>query len=208
MQTKNYTTDLLPLIKSLCGTEFATIELPRIKAMINSRAKRAFRSSDFWPRFLVVGEERTVTNGYVPWAETSLNSIDTFIRIHRTAPFDASSAQDFDFWVDNTGAKIIDGNLASTSAFVTYKMQWTAVYGDGSGGSTTAVPDEWFEYLAHGVYSDWLRAEGQMEKAVVADQEAMEKLTDELIRIDEMRSSALISTRISTNANMQSRWAN
>jgi len=170
MQTKNYTTDLLPLIKSLCGTEFATIELPRIKAMINSRAKRAFRSSDFWPRFLVVGEERTVTNGYVPWTETSLNSIDTFIRIHRTAPFDASSAQDFDFWVDNTGAKIIDGNLASTSAFVTYKMQWTAVYGDGSGGSTTAVPDEWFEYLAHGTYADWLRAEGQMEKAVVTSQ--------------------------------------
>jgi hypothetical protein len=62
MQTKNYTTDLLPLIKSLCGAEFAAIELPRIKAMINSRAKRAFRMSDFWPRFLVVAEERNITN--------------------------------------------------------------------------------------------------------------------------------------------------
>jgi len=205
MQTKNYTTDLLPLIKSLCGTEFATIELPRIKAMINSRAKRAFRSSDFWPRFLVVGEERTVTNGYIPWDETGLNSIDTFIRIHRTAPFEASSSQDFDFWVDNTGAKIIDGNLASTSAFATYKMEWTNVYGDGSGGTTTAVPDEWFEYLAHGTYADWLRAEGQMEKAALADQEAMDKLTDELLRIDEMRSSGLISPRFSSHANMQTR---
>jgi hypothetical protein len=207
MQTKNYTTDLLPLIKSLCGAEFATIELPRIRAMVNSRAKRAFRASDFWPRFLVVGEERVVTNGYVTWDEAGLDSIDTFIRIHRTQPFVDSSAQDFDFWVDNTGARLIDGSLNSSTAFVTYKKEWTNSYGDGSNGTTLQVPDEWFEYLAHGVYSDWLRAEGQMEKAVIADQEAMDKLTDELIRIDEMRSSSLVSTRISTNANMQSRWA-
>ncbi len=175
--------------------------------MINSRAKRAYRASDFWPRFLVVGEQRNVTNGYVPWSQNGLSSIDTYIRIHRTQPFVDSSAQDFDFWVDSTGAKLIDGSLNAANAFVTYKKETTSVYGDGSNGTITAVPDEWFEYLAHGTYSDWLRAEGQMEKAVVADQEAMDKLNDELIRIDEMRSSTLVSTRISTNANMQSRWA-
>jgi len=207
MQTKNYTTDLLPLIKSLCGVEFAAIELPRIKAMINSRAKRAYRASNFWPRFLVVGESRTVTNGYVPWTESGLDSVDTFILIHRTEPYVLESAQDFDFYVDFNGAKITDGSLNSSAAFVTYKKQTTAVYGDGTSGTTTSIPDEWFEYLAHGTYSDWLRAEGQMEKAVVADQEAMDKLTDELIRIDEMRSTALVSTRIQTNANMQSRWS-
>jgi ribosomal protein L25 (general stress protein Ctc) len=207
MQTKNYTTDLLPLIKSLCGVEFAAIELPRIKAMINSRAKRAYRASNFWPRFLVVGQSRTVTNGYVPWTESGLDSIDTFILIHRTEPYVLESAQDFDFYVDFNGAKITDGSLNSSAAFVTYKKQTTDVYGDGTSGTTTSIPDEWFEYLAHGTYSDWLRAEGQMEKAVVADQEAMDKLTDELIRIDEMRSTALVSTRIQTNANMQSRWS-
>jgi len=207
MQTKNYTTDLLPLIKSLCGVEFAAIELPRIKAMINSRAKRAYRASNFWPRFLVVGQSRTVTNGYVPWTESGLDSVDTFILIHRTEPYVLESAQDFDFYVDFNGAKITDGSLNSSAAFVTYKKQTTDVYGDGTSGTTTSIPDEWFEYLAHGTYSDWLRAEGQMEKAVVADQEAMDKLTDELIRIDEMRSTALVSTRIQTNANMQSRWA-
>jgi hypothetical protein len=207
MQTKNYTTDLLPLIKSLCGAEFATIELPRVRAMVNSRAKRAFRMSDFWPRFLVVAEERTVTNGYVPWDEATLDSIDTYIRIHRTAPWASASAQDFDFYVDNTGAKVLDGALNSATAFTTYKKQWTDSYGDGTSGTTLLVPDEWFEYLAHGTYADWLRAEGQMEKASVADMEAMDKVTDELLRIDEMRSSGLISPRISTNASMQSRWS-
>jgi hypothetical protein len=207
MQTKNYTTDLLPLIKSLCGAEFAAIELPRIKAMINSRAKRAFRMSDFWPRFLVVAEERDITNGYVPWTQTSLSSIDTYIRIHRTAPYEIASAQDLDFYVDNTGAKLLDGGLNSTSTFVTYKKQLTSTYGDGTSGTEVLVPDEWFEYLAHGTYSDYLRAEGQMEKAQIADAEAIDKVTDELLRIDEMRTSGLISPRISTNASMQSRWS-
>lgn len=207
MQTKDYTNDLLPLIKSLCGVEFANIELPRIKAMVNSRAKRAYRASNFWPRFLVVGEERDVVNGYVPWTQAGLDSVDTFVIIHRSAPYIADSAQNFDFYVDFTGAKIVDGDLNSASAFTTYKKQTTAVYGDGTSGTTSAIPDEWFEYLAHGTYSDWLRSEGQMEKSQIADAEAADKLTDELIRIDEMRSSALVSTRIQTNANMQSRWS-
>jgi hypothetical protein len=207
MQTKSYTTDLLPLIKSLCGAEFAAIELPRIRAMVNSRAKRAYRASDFWPRYLVVGQQRNVVNGYVPWTQNGLEPIDTYVRIHRTQPFVDSSAQDFDFWVDGTGAKLIDGSLNPSTAFVTYKRTLVGSFGDGTGGTIVQVPDEWFEYLAHGTYSDWLRAEGQMEKAVIADQEALDKLSDELIRIDEMRSSTLVSTRISTNANMQSRWA-
>lgn len=207
MQTKDYTTDLLPLIKSLCGVEFANLELPRIKAMINSRAKRAYRASNFWPRFLVVGEERDVVNGYVPWTQAGLDSVDTFVIIHRSAPYIADSAQNFDFYVDFTGAKIVDGDLNSASAYTTYKKQTTSVYGDGTSGTTSLIPDEWFEYLAHGTYSDWLRSEGQMEKSQIADAEAMDKLTDELIRIDEMRSSALVSTRIQTNANMQSRWS-
>lgn len=207
MQTKNYTNDLLPLIKSLCGVEFANIELPRIKAIINSRAKRAYRASNFWPRFLVVGEERDVVNGYVPWTQAGLDAVDTFVIIHRSAPYIADSAQNFDFYVDFTGAKIVDGDLNSATAFTTYKKQTTAIYGDGTNGTIAEIPDEWFEYLAHGTYSDWLRSEGQMEKSQIADAEAADKLTDELIRIDEMRSSALVSTRIQTNANMQSRWS-
>jgi ribosomal protein L25 (general stress protein Ctc) len=146
-----------------------------------------------------------VTSGYIPWTETGLDSIDTFILIYRTAPFESASSQTFDFYTDVTGAKLTDGQLNSTTAFVTYKMQNAVTYGDGTAGTTATIPDEWFEYLAHGVYSDWLRAEGQMEKAVVADQEAMDKLTDELIRLDEMRTYPGFSARISTNASMQPR---
>ena len=206
MQTKNYTTDLLPYIKALCGVEFASIELPRIKSLINSRAKRAYRASNYWPRFFKVGESRTVTSGVVLYDQTGLDSIDTFLRIHRTAPFASASAQEFDFYVGSTGATLIAGSLDPSVAFVTYKKQWTDVYGDGSSGTTILVPDEWFEYLVHGVYADYMRAEGQQEKAALADQEANEKLQDELIRLDEQRIASVTLNKISTNANMQSRY--
>ena len=206
MQTKNYTTDLLPLIKAMCGVEFSSIELPRIKAMINSRAKRAYRASDYWPRFLVVGEARTVSAGVVPFTQSGLGSIDTFLQIHRTQPFQTASAQLIEFYVQNGGATLIDGNLDLSSAYVTYKKQLTDTYGDGSSGTVVNVPDEWFEYLAHGTYADFLRAEGQQEKAALADAEAKDKLDDELIRISDMHTINAVANRIQTNSNMQPRW--
>ena len=205
MQTKNYTTDLLPLIKALCGVEFAAIELPRIRAMINSRAKTAFRASNWWPRFLTVGEERTVTSGVIAYTESGLNSIDTFLRIYKQQPFQTASVQEFDFTLDVNGAKIVQGNLGSTSAWVTYKRQWTDSYGDGSSGTEVNVPDEWFEYLAHGTYADYLRSEGQQEKAALADQEAMMKLTDELMRVDE-QTHGIAARSFQTVASNQTRW--
>jgi hypothetical protein len=60
--------------------------------------------------------------------------------------------------------------------------------------------------MAHGTYADYLRAEGQQEKSVIADQEAELLLQDELIRLDENHTSGLVSNRIFTNANMQMRY--
>lgn len=205
MQTKSYTNDLLPLIKALCGVEFATVELPRIRAMVNRRAKRAYRASNYWTRFLKIGEERTVTNNLIPFTQSGLDSIDTFLRIHKQNPYQTASVQEFDIMVTASGATIIAGTLAPTSAWVTYKKQFTDTYGDGTGGTTDTVPDEWFEYLAHGTYADFMRAEGQQEKAALADQEAFEILQDELMRLDEQHTQTIVSQRIMTNANMQLR---
>jgi len=93
---------------------------------------------------------------------------------------------------------------ASTSAWVTYKAVHDTIYGT-TGTDTTDVPKEWFDYLAHGAYADYLRAEGQQEKAALADAEAHEILTDELLRIDEQGTTQVIATRIATNSNMQTR---
>ena len=205
MQTKDYTTDLLPLVKALCGVEFASIELPRIKAMVNRRAKRAYRATNYWTSYLVIGEQRPVVTGEVGFTSSGLNPIDTFLRIHKQNPYQTASVQEFDFMVTATGAKLISGTLDPSYAWVTYKRQFTDTYGDGTGGTTTSIPDEWFEYLAHGTYSDFLRAEGQQEKSALADQEADAILQDELMRLDEQHTQTIVAQRIMTNANMQLR---
>lgn len=257
MPTRTYA-QLLSLIQALCGVTFATIELGRIKALINRRAFTAYRASNFWPRFLTVGEERslfgnvltsvvtgdryminsidegydftgigaesnavgvifvsTVTGsldestvkeylGYIPYSEPSKNDIDTFLRVHKDRPFQARSSQEFDFYLDSTGVILISGSLTPSSAFVTYKRTNSAQYGD-SVGETTEIPLEWFQYLAHATYADYLRAEGQQEKAQLADQEAELILNEELLRIDNQRTSNMVGTKISTNSNYQMR---
>lgn len=328
MQTRLYS-DLYGLIQALCGIQFSIAESIRVKSLINRRAARAFRASNYWTRFLVVGEERYCTpapaaatttvasNGYfiatvgttdyssigatpsasftasvatttltvtaissgviqvgdyitgtglttggvqitalgtgrggvgtytisptqttlasrsfksfsvdsyfvatgvgtgngtvrvsnstIPYTETGKNSIDTFLRIFKERPYRASSAQECDYYVTAGGAELVAGDLNPLTAFATYKRQFTDVYGDNT-GEVVDIPAEWFHYLAHGTYADWLKAEGQQEKAALADQEAEAVLQDELIRLDENHTSGLVSSRIFTNANMQSRY--
>ena len=204
MQTKTYA-ELFALIQALCGVVFASIETPRIKALINRRALRAYRSSNYWTRFLKIGEERVVSSSVIPYSEGSLSSIDTFLRVYKQAPYIASSVQEYDIMVTSAGATLICGDLNPSEAFVTYKAQLSDTYGDGSGEVST-IPAEWYQYIAHGTYADYLRAEGQQEKSVIADQEAEMLLQDELIRLDENHTSGLVSSRIFTNANMQMRY--
>lgn len=201
METKTYT-ELLALIQGLCGVTFATSELPRIQALVNRRALRAYRASNYWTRFLTVGEERAVTSSIIPYAEGVLDPIDTFLSIHRTAPHVTTDSQEFKFFVTSAGATLVCGDLNPSSAWVTYKSRLADNY--GSGGTDEAnIPKEWFAYLAHGVYADFLRSEGQQEKSALADLEATDILTDELMLVDDL--SSFLTTRILTNSNSQTR---
>lgn len=202
METRTYA-DLYETIEALCGVSFAAVEQPRIRALVNRRATKAFRATNYWPRFLVVGEERAVSSNVVAYDETGLASIDTFLTIHKTAPFVSASAQRYDFHVGSSGATLVCGDLDPGTAFITYKAQHTALYGTTSTDSTP-VPKEWFDYLAHGTYADFLRSEGQQEKAALADAEAADLLTDELLRADE-QTPTFLKGIVSTNLNMQSR---
>jgi hypothetical protein len=328
MQTRLYS-DLYGLIQALCGIQFSIAESVRVKSLINRRAARVFRASNYWTRFLVVGEERYCTpapvaatttavgNGYfiatvgttdyssigatanavftasiattvltvtavtsgtiqvgdyitgsglttsgvqitalgtgrggvgtytisptqatltsrtfksfsadsyfvatgvgtgngtvrvadstIPYTETGKDSIDTFLRIFKDRPYRKASVQEYEYYVTSDGAELVSGDLNPLTAFVTYKKQLTDFYGDNT-GEVTDIPAEWFHYLAHGTYADWLKAEGQQDKAALADQEAEAVLQDELIRLDENHTSGLVSSRIFTNANMQMRY--
>ena len=196
MTTKTYA-DLLSTIKSLCGVEFATIELGRINTLINRRAKRAYRASNNWPRFITVGESRICSNKVVPYVENVKNIIGIFLKINGVAPFTTSSPQDINFHVDSAGANLII-STAPPSVFVTYKKVLSDTYGDTT-ELQPLIPSEWFDYIAHGVYADYLRAEGQQEKSQLADQEASLILDDELIQVDQQGAGMTFGARYLTN---------
>jgi hypothetical protein len=325
MQTRLYS-DLYALIQALCGIAFSTSESIRIKSLINRRAERAYKASNYWTRFIKVGEERyctpdpvavtttagkgyfiatvgntdysligaktsavftantatttltvtSVTSGVialgdavfftgvtgnavitafgtgkggvgtytisasqstataracksftpdsyflstgigsgtgtvrsadltVPYSATGFDSIDSFLRIYAQKPYKFATANEMSYYVTSLGAELSSINESLLTVFVTYKKQLTDDFGDGT-GEVQNIPYEWFNYLAHGVYADFLRAEGQQEKCQMADAEANEILTDELMKLDEQHTQTIISNRISTNSSMQYR---
>jgi hypothetical protein len=204
MQERTYS-DLLTLIRSLAGAgSFTTEEQTSILSFVNRRASEAYNMSQSWPRYLVVGEERTISSSpasTIPYAEAGKNTIYEWIRIHRTQPFLRQSALEFDFYVDSNGAHILNLTTAdATSAFVTYKKelgQFTA--------NSTNIPGEWFSFLAHGAYADYLRMDQKQEQALAEEGVAQSYIAMELEKVDNMMNNNTALKRFSTYINRQAR---
>jgi hypothetical protein len=204
MQERTYS-DLLTLIRSLAGAGgFTAEEQTSILSFVNRRASEAYNMSQSWPRYLVVGEERAIGSSpasTIPYAEAGKNTIYEWIRIHRTQPFLRQSALEFDFYVDSNGAHILNLTTAdASSAFVTYKKelgQFTA--------NSTNIPGEWFAFMAHTAYADFLRMDGQHDKALAEEQVAQSYIAMELEKVDNMMNNNTALKRFSTYINRQAR---
>ena len=143
----------------------------------------------------------------IPYAQDGKNTIGEFIRVHRSKAFLNNSSLEYDFFVDNEGANIL--NISSTtdaSAFVTYKKVFTPFTTSSDfTTSTEEVPSEFFHYIAHAAYSDFLRMDGQHDKAQLEQQNAQQYLALELERVDVIMNQTTVNKRFSTYVNRQSR---
>ena len=143
--------------------------------------------------------------------EPAKTTIGEFNRIHRKKAFLNQSAIEYDFFVDFDGANIL--NITSTtdnSAFVSYKKEFTPFTVTGSTvedftNSTVEVPAEFFAYLAHATYADFLRMDGQTDKAFSEENTASIALALELEKIDIISNNNTVNKRFSTYVNRQSR---
>jgi hypothetical protein len=204
MQERTYS-DLLTLIRSLAGAGgFTAEEQTSILSFVNRRASEAYNMSQSWPRYLVVGEERAIDSSpasTIPYAEAGKNTIYEWIRIHRTQPFLRNSALEFDFYVDSNGAHILNLTTAdATSAFVTYKKELSQFT-----ENSTNIPGEWFAFMAHTAYADFLRMDGQHDKALTEEQVAQGYIAMELEKVDNMMNNNTALKRFSTYINRQAR---
>jgi hypothetical protein len=204
MQERTYS-DLLTLIRSLSGAgSFTAEEQTSILSFVNRRASEAYNMSQSWPRYLVVGEERAIDSSpasTIPYAEAGKNTIYEWIRIHRTQPFLRNSALEFNFYVDSNGAHILNLTTAdATSAFVTYKKELSQFT-----ENSTNIPGEWFAFMAHTAYADFLRMDGQHDKALAEEQVAQSYIAMELEKVDNMMNNNTALKRFSTYINRQAR---
>ena len=218
MQTRTYG-DLFKLIQSLAGVgSFAASEQDDVANLINRRYFEAYQTSQMWPRYLVAGEERTIESGQVvPYAETGKNTIGEFIRIHRQQPFLNNSTLEFDFYVDSSGAHILNISTAdSSSAYITYKKEFTPFTTSSNyTTSTEEVPSEFFQFIAHATYADFLRMDGQTDKALVEEgygstasrylDTGKKYLDIELERVDLITNNNNVNKRFSTYVSRQAR---
>lgn len=195
----DYTTHaaIVERVSALSGNgTFDATKTAWLTSLINRRSSLAYEATDFWPRFLVVGESRTITSNYIPYTQGVLSAIDTFLRIHKTyQPFYQYSSIEFEYYVDGLGAHIISDTSSTSTAYVTYKKAWDGPYTSAS----TNIPGEWFEYISQGVLADYLRQDGQTEKAQAEEKIADDILQNQLMKTDVTRSVGVLSHRISTN---------
>jgi len=133
------------------------------------------------------------------------NIINDFIRIHRNQSFLNDSSLEYDFFVDFNGANVL--NVKNTDDFhVTYKKKFVKFTTSSDfGTSTEEVPEEFFQYIAHSAYADFLRMDGQTQKALVEEQNAEEALNLQLERSDIIFNINTLKKRFSTYINNQSR---
>ena len=153
------------------------------------------------------GTPLIVDEQLIPYAQTGKNTIGDFNRIHRKRAFLNNSAIEYEFFVDLNGANIL--NIISTTdneAFVSYKKQFTpfTVTSDFY-NSTVEVPSEFFNFIAHAVYADFLRVQNRQEQAIAEEQVAQTYLALELEKIDIRNNNNTINKRFSTYVNRQSR---
>jgi len=143
----------------------------------------------------------------IPYAQTGKDTIGDFNRIHRKRAFQNNSSMEYEFFVDFNGANILNiANSTDNEAFVSYKKQFTpfTVTSDYY-NSVVEVPGEFFNYIAHSVYADFLRVQNRQEQALAEEQVAQTYLALELEKIDIRSNNNTINKRFSTYVNRQAR---
>lgn len=174
--------ELGDLTFALIGREYASTSASyaRLISLWNYAANKAHRASNYWERYLVIGEERIVSNkNQVPRSESGSGTIDTYLRIYQNDPQKVRGGE-YKFVVNNSGATItghaglltsdlyespdgsgfyIQPNSSEDDAtvFVTYKKEMDVKLATGD-ATTKAIPAEFMPYMAHYAAYTWQRS--------------------------------------------------
>jgi hypothetical protein len=131
----------------------------------------------------------------------AIPDIESFNRIWANNPLNIVSANEYEFYVDFDGAHVIN-NYSNLDGFW---VGFIKASGVPFTANSTDIPDEYFQYVAHATYADFLRMDGQIEKAMSEEQVAQQYLMIELEKAETQRNNNSLYRRISTYISRQSR---
>ena len=131
----------------------------------------------------------------------TLPDVEVFMRLHDRNPVQGVGGLEYDFFVDTNGANVVGNYPELDGFFVTYKSIWDGPYNTASAN----IPQEWFYYAAHATYADFLRMDGQVDKAMAEEAVAQMYLDIELTKAGQQRNMNNLFRRISTYTSRQFR---
>lgn len=203
--TETYT-NLKERFKSIAGLQsLETTDEAFFRQAINRRFRTAYQRYP-WYEFTVVGESVAMAtaddNQIITYGSNKdlANDADTIFRIHKQDPTDTLYPEEYTFismiasgsnpHAGDIAVKILNPSvLDGVNAFVTYRKdvenvvkdgQFTSGFFGSASGDNENIPFRFFEYMAFGAYADFLRGDGQTQKAQVEDQNAEMILRQEI----------------------------
>jgi len=286
--------ELVSLVEGYMGETLQSQQLGRLKALVNQAARRAYEECQYWPRFLVVGEPRTVERNYIQTSEDSFyvygagtsdvnglyrrnglaNSrpkytkydsdgttalanlelnissqwiigtidtpelylydsddatpptsgwsvengtspvpllvdvadIDQIIRVNKGEPYKQGIGRAEYFSItEGNGIRGVDFPSDLGVAYVTYRKVLSDTYGDGTGGTTSDIPAEWFDFIA--LYCARVMQVARRQSnpnaayGIIAQAEVDEALYGALAKVDNAHIFDTLGKRVITHLN-------
>jgi len=131
----------------------------------------------------------------------TIPDVEVFVRLHDRNPVSGTGGNEYDFFVDTNGSNPIGNSPELEGFWVTYKAIWDGPYTNASDN----IPQEWFYYAAHATYADFLRMDGQTDRALAEETIAQMYLDTELTKADKQRNMNNLFRRFSTYTSRQFR---
>lgn len=205
----NYPTDTYTNLKSrfqaLAGIDsLETTDGDFLRQLVNKRIRMAYERYP-WPNHTVVGEtvtnaERSAANEVITYGNAVEldNQADVVFKIHKSNPSSTRYPEEYTFvsTANSNGTpivRLIEPSEITDDIYVTYRTALEDVIEDDAGYSTgyfgdeagdnPNVPYQFFEYAVYGAYADFLRGDGQTQKAIAEDQNAELHLRQELDKV-------------------------
>jgi hypothetical protein len=115
--------------------------------------------------------------------------------ITKTHPFTNEGTHEYGFYQEGDHIQLIAVESSVEDVFVTLKEPLPQLDLPGS----SHVPEEFFRFIGHGAYADFLRMDGQTDKAMAEEGVAKFILSQELQNQAVVQNSQFVSLRFRTN---------